>query len=210
MEAAGKVGMCIFREMVQGDVDELVGKLWQEGVFIVQIKRKKFARTFFSRKRRDHRLNVFLALNENAIVGWTVAIQDSRRFWKDFIMHHPFWGTRIIFRKLVSYCRSRGIVRNEKQLRPIPSTLGLIGNLTVLQSCEIAAHMDITVLSQYRKCGVASKLQELQLQDLKMKGVRRITASIAEWNSRSVNFHEKHGWVFHGLVGANWQISKDL
>lgn len=210
MDRVEKLRTCIFREMIQDDVDALVGMLSQECVYIAQIKSDHFARTFFRRQRSDNRLNIFLALDENAIVGWTVAIQDSRNFWKAFIVHHPFWGTRILFRKLVSYCHSRSILKEREQLDVTPFPVGLLGNRTVLQKSEIAAHLDITVLPQYRKRGIASRLQELQLRDLRSKGVRCITANIAEWNSRSVSFHRKHGWVFHGLKGANWEISKDL
>lgn len=210
MEGAERIGTCIFREMLQVDVDALARRLSQEGVYIAQIKSENFARTFFRRQLRDNRLNIFVALHENAIVGWTVAIQDSRKFWKAFIMHHPFWGARIILRKLVSYCRSISIAKNGKQVGTKSSPVGFFSNRTVMPAGEVAAHLDITVLPQYRNCGVASKLQERQLQDLKVKGVKLVTASIAEWNSRSVRFHEKHGWVFHGVEGANWEISKQL
>lgn len=213
MRDAGRIAMFLCREMAQADVDELVNKLGQQGVYIVQINSENFTRTFFRTQRRDRRLNIFLALSNNEIVGWTIAIQDSRRFWKTFIAHHPFWGARIILRKLMSYFRNRHnrhIVQNGKELSSAPVAVDPIGVQTILQTNEIAAHLDITIVPLYRKCGIASKLQQQQLQDLKGKGVRRITASIAEWNSRSVSFHEKQGWTFHGIVGGSWQISKDL
>lgn len=202
--------MFVFREMAQTDTDELADKFRQEGVYIAQIKSERFTRTFFRRGRRDSRLNVILALHNDQIIGWSVAIQDSRKFWKAFISHHPLWGMRIILRKLVSYLRNRGVAQNRNQLSSVLAAVDPIENQAILQTCEIASHMDITVVPQYRRFGVASELQQLQLRDLKDKGIRRITASIVEWNNRSVSFHRKRGWMFHGLDGSGWRISKDL
>lgn len=200
----------VYREMVEGDIEKLSYKLQELGVYIIQIRNWYFSRDFFRQGLRDRRLNVLLALCDNNIIGWTIAIQESRSFWLSFMALHPVWGVRIAYRKLQAIFASSCSVVALNELRSSSATLAGAACSDVPMPHEVAAHIDISVASDFRRLGVASELQRLQLKSLKAKGIKRITASIAEWNTQSRQLHEKYGWNFHHVVGGQWQISKDL
>lgn len=194
------------------EVELLADELHRNGVCIGQIKDKRFTRAFLRRGLNDASLKVFLAIANHQVVGWTIAIRNSRRYWKRFLLPHPLWAMRILA------CRLRGTITKFKLAKGSHTEqdvvsqfhLGRVSHESHLEPDEIATHIDITVLGEYRQQGIATKLEQMLADELKRSGVTQLKGVIAEWNDKSQFFHEKRGWVVLGKSEGFLQIRKTL
>ena len=201
--------MVLYRKMSEEDINELSLQLSQNGVY-GPLKKLSFTKAFLRRGLRDTRLNVFLAIVHGRIVGWTIAIRCSRTFWVRFLATHPLWSIQIVTQRIRSILNQQGRVTSEFRIASEQSEGKGSDSVHAIKPDEIASHLDITVLSEYRERGVAVALQKIQLHDLRQAGVKRVCGVVAEWNLPSIRFHRKNSWQFMGNREGFHLIRKDI
>lgn len=206
------MGTLVFKTMADiYEVDLLVEELHRNGISIGQIDDKRFAKAFLQRGVAGDHLRVVLAILDRKVVGWTIGIRHSRIYWRRFLVLHPLWATRVLARRFWSIVEefnlSRDLSTRLNEDAPLQSQMNADLDL---QPSEIATHIDITVLDEYRRQGIASKLEEMLADELRRSGVKLIKGVIAERNCKSKSFHEKRGWRVVGKTAGYYHIIKTL
>lgn len=194
------------------EVALLTEQLHRNGVYIGQLKDKRFTLAFLRRGLKDRNLKVFLAVADHQVVGWTIAIRNSHQYWKRFLLPHPLWTIRILVQRLRDTINKLKLANGSHAGYGSDSQHNLDGEAkkSLLQPNEIATHIDITVLSEYRQQGIATQLEQMLSDELKRLGVKQVRGVIAEWNNRSQCFHAKRGWIILGKSEGFLYIRKTL
>lgn len=143
---------------------------------------------------------VVAATNQGRIVGWTIAISDSRRYWRGFLVRHPLHCARVLRTEL--YRRLRGM-RAQGVASEVDSAAPLALSAWLRQTDadwgrsrkDVARHVDITVLEDFRGGKLASQLYASQRTTLRLRGVTRMDACIRADNIRSQRFHLRDEWL---------------
>ena len=65
--------------------------------------------------------------------------------------------------------------------------------------------IDINVLDSYQNMGIASKLIEFMLEDLKSKNVENITLEVRKNNLNAIHLYEKYGFKEVGIRKGYYQ-----
>lgn len=65
--------------------------------------------------------------------------------------------------------------------------------------------IDINVLNKYQNNGIASKLIEFMLNDLKSKGVKEITLEVNMFNDNAIHLYKKYGFEEIGIRKGYYQ-----
>lgn len=147
------------------------------------------------------------------IVGWSIAIRNSRHYWKKFIILHPFYVAKIfmvrIFKMLIS---ANNFISDSS------CSINKYNILWKNKSCivwgesnpNVARHIDITVLEGFRQRGIGARLYSEQFKSIKSESVERIDASICSYNIASQYFHIKNGWDFVKIKNNCIYITKNI
>jgi len=65
--------------------------------------------------------------------------------------------------------------------------------------------ININVLNEYQNNGIASKLMEFMLEDLKSKGVKEITLEVNMFNDNAIHLYKKYGFEKIGIRKGYYQ-----
>ena len=65
--------------------------------------------------------------------------------------------------------------------------------------------IDINVLNEYQNNGIASKLMEFMLNDLKSKNVKEITLEVNIFNDNAIHLYKKYGFEKIGIRKGYYQ-----
>lgn len=65
--------------------------------------------------------------------------------------------------------------------------------------------IDINVLNEYQNNGIASKLMEFMLNDLKSKNVKEITLEVNMFNDNAIHLYKKYGFKEIGIRKGYYQ-----
>jgi hypothetical protein len=175
---------------------------------------------FLSRIMKDAAItgnpNVVIATtSSDGIIGWSIAIRNSRHYWKRFLLSHPMYIIKILLARATALLRSLESVPVSS--RPAKVTDLFWRNRSSIawgqSNPHVARHVDITVLEQFRQLGVASGLYLEQFKALTTDSVTRIDACIRSNNTPSQRFHIKEGWslvkIEHGWIYVTKSLSEE-
>lgn len=184
------------------------------GISILDMSDQAFLQDIFQDAVKGQNPVAIIAIDSQGnIMGWNIAIINSRNYLIKFLAKHPTYLFRKIFNGFPRSGRGKyGVSRNSNEpliSREIdwPQTMPVHwGQSNPL----VARHIDITVLENIRHSGIGKNLHlELEMT-LRRKSVQRIDACIHSGNLISQIFHVKAGWA---LVkkDINWiYITKEL
>ncbi len=178
---------------------KLVNELTLHQLTLIGLKSKKFLMDILTDAVNYGNPNVIIALNiENKIVGWNIAIINSKKYWINFLLTHsyyiPFYILRQIKEKL--YTKYIPINRNSVQIKPPLLNWKKDESIHWGESnANVARHIDINVIENYQDKHIGTYLQSIQIDVLQRKKVHRIDACISKNNIKSQIFHSKRNWI---------------
>lgn len=153
---------------------------------------------------------VIAELNNN-IAGWSIAIIDSRNYWKKYLLRHFFLGIAVFISRL----NMNPLASNNEVNEGSSSKINNLGwdrckHKWGESSPNVARHINITVLDTYKRKGIGSKLYQKHIKELQKRGVDWFDAYISADNTHSINFHKKLGWklieIKHNMIYISLQL----
>jgi len=178
------------------DVPALSTMLRDNGVAFLGMPHAGMHRAVLRDAVQGEDVSCVVAVRGGQVVGWTVAIVYSRRYWTRFLARHPILGFIYVGSRLATALFARKSAVPEVHGPTWPRVMNREWGGA---HPTVARHLDITVLEAYRRGGVATALQSAQIADLKRRGVRWLDAYINTSNLPSILLHIKNGW---SLVSA--------
>jgi hypothetical protein len=149
------------------------------------------------------------------IVGWSIGVIDSRRYWISFLARHPAIGIKILTGLFLQKYRHLRETRKNSMVGeksgPEPRDLppaehnhwGKGGRRT-------ARLIDTTVLPAYRGAGMGGRLQYHHLKELRRLGILKTEAYVRAEKTRWLLFNTRSGFKVTAKKAANCLIINNL
>jgi hypothetical protein len=150
-----------------------------------------------------------------SIVGWSIGVVDSRRYWTSFLARHPAAGIKILIglflRKYGQHKEARRELTVAEKCRIDPGTppsancdnWGKGGRRT-------ARLIDTTVLPLFRGTGLGGRLQYHHLKELRKLGILRAEAYVRAEKTGWLLFNARSGFKVAAKIGHSYLIINDL
>ena len=137
---------------------------------------------------------IVLAEEQNQFMGLAIAVTNSRRYWRRFVLRRPILGVRIAVRRLLDHFgKLQAPPGPDHGERANAEAMSLMGHWN--ESAEdIAKTVFIAVLDQYQGRGCAVAIYECLFRVLARIGVSRLDAHVDTGNDSSVRLHSRTGW----------------
>jgi ribosomal protein S18 acetylase RimI-like enzyme len=149
------------------------------------------------------------------IVGWSIGLINSRRYWISFLGKHPGMGVKILIGLCRQHCRNRNEVHracscgreNETGIEALPKAKdGEWGR----RGSDTVRIVDITILPSSRGAGLGARLQVHHLNALFRLGVRRAEAYVRADKIGWLLFYARIGFKISGKKATSLLIVKDF
>jgi ribosomal protein S18 acetylase RimI-like enzyme len=172
-------------------------------------------RTFVSDALRQQGPHIMLVRKQGKIIGWSIAIIDSRSYWLHFIYRHLPMGLRIVH----TYCKRRIVqIRQCVKVKPIAfvsdgcadHAIPLDVNAWGKGGPHTAKLLNTTILPFFRGQSLAEMLQWHHLSELCRLGIRRVEAYVNKDNKRWNYFNARKGFRFVAVRGPCLLMVQDL
>lgn len=143
-------------------------------------------------------MTMVVAERGGEVVGFVAAVTDWHRYWRLFALRYPWWGARILARRLRRCIRPVRRARNATKAAAAPVDEYLSdsssGRSWGNSGPHIAKIVFIGVSPRWRGRRVGSILYDRLFRLLAQCGVRRVDACIGAANIASVRMHHRAGW----------------
>jgi hypothetical protein len=149
------------------------------------------------------------------IVGWSIGVIDSRRYWISFLTRHPVVGIRILAGLCLQRCKQRRAMRGEpvsqEEREPdLPRWLPADHCLWGKDGRRTARLIDTTVLPSLRGTGLGGELQFHHLKELRRLGILRAEAYVRIDKSGWLRFNARSGFKVVGNKAQSLLMAIDL
>jgi GNAT superfamily N-acetyltransferase len=149
------------------------------------------------------------------IVGWSIGVINSRRYWISFLVRHPVAGIRILSGLCLQRYRQHKETRRvwtsyEERESELPRWPPADPNSWGKNGRHTARLIDTTVLPSLRGTGLGSKLQYHHLRELRRLGILRAEAYVRVEKSGWLRFNARSGFKVVGKKTHSLLIANDL
>ena len=206
--------MVVCRSVTLEDVNALPHRLGENGIEFLGLRCVNIYKAVISDAIVQRNVSIIIANDGVELIGWTIAVIDSRNYWMRFLLRHPFLAARAVTKRILG---SKRLLEGPPPSKPhkLPQSSKERWQMTIdrrwgVSSPLIARHLNITVLERFRQGGVATMLQDTQIEELRGRGANQIDAYIHTSNEPSIAFHKKKGWALVKEEMGMLQITLDM
>ncbi len=204
----------IYSQLTRDHVPPLVELLVSYGIDLIGLSDRHFLTHVMNGAANTGNPNVIVAsTSSNEIIGWTIAIKNSRQYWRRFLRSHQFYALNILLTRCTGALRNLGTVSvstgplSQDPVDIWPNRSGIVWGQS---SPQVARHIDITVLEYYQHLGVGQNLYLEQIKTLESDSVSRIETCIRGHNTPSQRFHIKQGWSLVKIEDGWVYVTKSI
>lgn len=131
---------------------------------------------------------VVTAEKNDEVIGFISGCSNVKKFYKDFLKKYTLWTIIILLPKFLNFTTIKKIIEtlkySNKTEKGLPET-------------ELLA---IAVKKDFHGQGVAIKMFEFFINELKKNGVKKFRVVVGKNLSRAIGFYEKVGFKFHSKI----------
>ena len=131
---------------------------------------------------------VVVAKEENNVIGFISGCSNVKNFYKDFLKKYTFWAIIILLPKFLNLTTIKKIFEtlkySKKEENDLPETELLV----------------IAVKKEFHGQGVAIKMFNFFINELKKRNIKKFRVVVGENLSRAIGFYEKVGFKFHSNI----------
>lgn len=128
---------------------------------------------------------LIVAENNGSIVGFVSGCIDLKKFYKDFAKKYTFRVLPLLFKKFFSINSLKKIFETRKYTKQEEKNL---------PKTEL---LSITVSSKFQGSGIAQKLLENFISEIKKRNIDQFKVIVGENLIRAIRFYEKSGFEFY-------------
>lgn len=131
---------------------------------------------------------VVVAKENDEVIGFISGCSNVKNFYKDFLKRYTLWAIIILLPKFLNFATIKKIVEtlkySKKEEKDLPETELLV----------------IAVKKEFHGQGVAIKMFDFFINELKKRGIKEFRVVVGENLSRAIGFYEKVGFKFHSNI----------
>ncbi|MFH1681002.1 MAG: GNAT family N-acetyltransferase [Candidatus Eisenbacteria bacterium] len=209
----------LFRPVETGDIPALVPSLVQADISVMGLKDPSLWKDFVKDAVAGGHPSVYVALDGSELIGWSIALTDSRPYWTRFFLRRPLLGAGLALAALrAAWGGGRGVEPSSAE-SPAGAPEGAPAEPEWPRTADrpwgtsrrdIVRHLNMTILGEKKRSGVGTGLLMAHLVDLGRKGATRVDAYVRATNTPSVRFTKKFGWSLVAVRGDLCLITMDL
>jgi GNAT superfamily N-acetyltransferase len=201
--------------LTRNEGSRLAELLLQERISVAGLRDPAIYRAFIEDALSGRGPHIMVVKACGSIVGWSIGVIDSRRYWISFLLRHPVAGIRILAGLCLQRYRQHKEIRRDwtsqegreselpRWLPADPDSWGKNGRHT-------ARLIDTTVLPSLRGTGLGGKLQYHHLRELRRLGILRAEAYVRVEKSGWLRFNARSGFKVAGKKAHSLLIANDL
>ena len=134
--------------------------------------------------------NAFLVVAEenNKVIGFISGCTNLNKFYKDFVKQYTFRSFLILLKKIFSFSIFKKVFevmsyskKEEKGEDSLP----------------LAELLSIAIISEYQGQGIATKLLERFISEMKTREIKKFRVIVGENLPQANKFYLKFGFIFH-------------
>jgi GNAT superfamily N-acetyltransferase len=198
-----------------GDAGPLVQLLVQERISLAGRVDLALCRAFIEDALGGRGPHIMVVKARGRIVGWSIGVINSRRYWISFLARHPAVGIKIPFswllQKYLNHREAKAELRvakkRESDLEGLPAAQYDHWGKNRRHTARL---IDTTVLPSFRGTGLGGTLQYHHLRELRKLGIRTAEAYVRVSKSGWLQFNARSGFKVAGRKGHSVLIANDL
>ncbi len=198
-----------------GDSAPLAELLMRERISLAGRVDPALYRGFIEDALRGRGPHIMVVKAWGRIVGWSIAVIDSRRYWISLLRRQPAAGVKILACLFLQKYRNRkersGRLAGAEWRGLDPESLPMAEyDNWGKDGSHTARLIDTTILPSFRGAGLGGKLQDHHLRELRKLGIRRTEAYVRADKSGWLHFNARSGFKVAGKNANSVLIVNDL
>lgn len=144
---------------------------------------EKFLYYFYQAIINSSNTFLIVAENNNLVVGFVSGSTDLKKFYKEFFKKYGFKVFLILLRRILNIIIIKKVFETIKYSKK--------------EDFLKAEFLSIAVLTNFQGLGIARKLLDKFISEMKKRNITKFKVIIGENLTRAIGFYEKNGFKFH-------------